>query len=158
MTKFKFLLFVALLIGFGAFAHAGFDEGKATYDRALERGDYAEMRALADQGDAATQYNLGMAYLNGLGVPQDYAEAAKWLGKAADQGFAMAQYNLFILYANGQGVPYDYIQAYMWCSLAAMQGLQPAVQALSELNAIMTLSQIAEAQRIAREWKPKGQD
>ncbi len=42
-----------------------------------------------------------------LGVPQDYAEAAKWYRLAAEQNNAAAQYNLSLMYANGQGVPRD---------------------------------------------------
>ena len=52
------------------------------------------LRPLADQGDATAQYDLGLMYAKGQGVPQDYAEAVKWFRKAADQGDASAQYNL----------------------------------------------------------------
>ena len=54
----------------------------------------------------------------GEGVPQDYAEAAKWSRKAAEQGNAMAQSNLGLMYENGHGVPQDDVQAYMWFDLA----------------------------------------
>ena len=57
-----------------------------------------------EQGDAAAQYNLGFMYSKGLGVAQDYRQAAKWFQKAAEQGFAWAQANLGVLYYNGQGV------------------------------------------------------
>ena len=53
------------------------------YEAALE-----EWRPLAEQGDAGAQYNLGFMYSNGEGVPQDYAEAAKWYRMAADPGAA----------------------------------------------------------------------
>jgi uncharacterized protein len=47
---------------------------------AYQRGDYATAmslrRPLADQGNAAAQYNLGWMYYDGRGVPQDYAQAA----------------------------------------------------------------------------------
>jgi hypothetical protein len=55
-------------------------------------------------------------YYNGKGVPQDYAEAARWYRKAADQGNADAQNNLGVMYGNGQGVPQDYVRAHMWFS------------------------------------------
>src|SRR3990172_7650549 len=84
-----------------------FEDAAAAY----ELGDYATalrlMRPLAEQGDALAQYNLGVMYENGQGVPQDYAEAVKWYRKAADQGVALAQSNLGFAYANGQGVPQD---------------------------------------------------
>jgi TPR repeat protein len=54
----------------------------------------AETRTKAEQGDAAAQFNLGLMYRNGEGVPKDYAEAANWYRKAAEQGVAAAQYTL----------------------------------------------------------------
>ncbi len=90
------------------------------------RGDYAtalrEWRPLAEQGDAIAQYNLGVLYRKGRGVPQDDVQAQQWYGKAAAQGQAKAQYNLGILYFNGEGVPKDYQQALRWFRLAADQG------------------------------------
>ena len=68
------------------------------------------------------QYNLGLMYDNGQGVPQDYKQAVKWYTKAAEQGDANAQYSLGYMYANGQGVPQDYKQAVMWFTKAAEQG------------------------------------
>jgi TPR repeat protein len=71
---------------------------------AAGRGDYAAAlrlwRPLADQGDAAAQYNLGLMYVDGHGVAQDDAAAVSWFRKAADQGYADAQYNLGLMYAN----------------------------------------------------------
>ena len=94
--------------------------------RAYRRGDYAaalrEWRPYAEQGDAAAQYNLGVLYDQGQGVPQDYGQAVKWYRLAAEQGDADAQFNLGALYAKGQGVPQDYGQAVKWYRLAAEQG------------------------------------
>jgi len=61
-------------------------------------------------------------YGNGLGVPQDYMQAAKWYTKSAEQGNAGAQYNLALMYYKGQGVPQDYKQAVKWFTKAAEQG------------------------------------
>ena len=65
-------------------------------DDAYNRGDYATAlrlaRQLADRGDAAAQYNLGVMYAKGHGVSQNYAEALKWFHLAADQEYASAQY------------------------------------------------------------------
>ena len=127
---------------------------------AYNRGDYdtalKKFLPLANQGDAAAQYFLGGMYAQGTGVPQDYTEAMKWHRVAADQGDANAQYNLGIMYDKGQGVPQDYIQAYMWTSLAADPGDENAVEGLERLEEKMSSDQIAQAQRLAREWKPKG--
>jgi TPR repeat protein len=53
----------------------------------------AELRRLAEQGDVLAQYNLGIVYDTGKGVPQDYTEAVRWYRLAAEQGHASAQYN-----------------------------------------------------------------
>ena len=92
---------------------------------------------------------------NGRGVPQDYVEAVKWYRKAAEQGDASAQYNLGVMYYNGQGVPQDYIQAHMWLNLSAAQGNKVAVQNRDLIASKMSPEQVAQAQRLAREWKPK---
>ncbi len=52
----------------------------------------------AEQGDARAQYNLGLMYVNGRGVPQDYEKAIDWFTKSAEQGFAGAQNNLGVMY------------------------------------------------------------
>lgn len=100
-----------------------------TWDEAVdayERGDYATawrgFLIAAEQGDASAQFNLGLMYDYGQGVPRDYAEAVKWYRRAADQGNARAQYNLGTMYDNGQGVPQDYVEAVKWYRSAAEQG------------------------------------
>jgi TPR repeat protein len=133
---------------------------------AYKRGDYATAlqlwRPLAEQGNVAAQANLGFMYYHGHGVPQDYGEAAKWFRLAAEQGNATAQSNLGGMYYGGQGVPQDYVQAHMWVDLAASRFPPSATedrdQAAHHRDIVashMTPEQIAEAQRLAREWKPK---
>ena len=64
---------------------AAFNAGAAAY----KRGDYAtalrEWRPLAEQGHAKAQYSLGNMYRDGLGVPQDYAQAHMWFNLAASR-------------------------------------------------------------------------
>ncbi len=162
---------------------------------ANNRGDYTtalrEWRLLAEQGDALAQYNLGVLYRKGRGVPQDDVQARQWYAKAAAQGQAKAQFNLGTLYFNGEGVPKDYqqalrwfrlaadqgealaqtkmavmydegqgvpkniVQAYKWYSLAATNGDKPATLLRDSLANQLTPAQIAEAQKLAQEWKPK---
>ena len=147
-------------LGLTAPAWAGFDEGFAAY----QRGDYAtalrEWRPLAKQGVADAQYNLGVMYGEGLGVPQDYAKAVGWWRKAAEQGHATAQYNLGVAYHNGEGVPQNYAQAHMWHNLAASrfppgEDRDKVVKNRDHVAKKMTPAQISEAQKLAREWKPK---
>ena len=140
-------------------SQADFQTGWAAY----KRGDYAtalrEFRPLANQGNAGAQNNLGVMYDKGQGVPQDYAEAVKWYRKAAEQGDGGAQYSLGTMYENGQGVPQDYVLAHMWYNLVASQWSSGAhdwaVKIRDIVAAKMTPAQIAEAQRLARKWKPK---
>jgi len=78
---------------------------------AHQRGDYATAaalyRALAEEGDARAQDNLGVMYESGLGVPKSYAEALKWYRRAAALGNHDAQNNLGVMYEHGHGVPRD---------------------------------------------------
>ena len=97
---------------------------------------------------------LASAYANGQGVPQNYAEAAKWARLAADQGSAIAQYYLGLAYGNGQGVSQDFVQSYMWFDVSAARGYQDAVQGRDAAAKQMTVAQIEEAQKLARDWKP----
>ncbi len=128
---------------------------------AYGRGDYAtklqKLRPLAEQGDAEAQKYLGNMYRRGDGVPQDYQEAVRLYRLAAEQGHAMAQFNLGRMYAKGRGVPKDYVQAHLWLSLAAAQGDKKAPKRRDRLAKKMTPAQLAEAQRLAREWKPKSE-
>lgn len=62
-------------------------------------------------GHADAQYCLGEIYENGLGIIQDYEEAAKWYRKAAEQGNVNAQCMLGYIYCESQGVPQDYNEA-----------------------------------------------
>ena len=134
---------------------AGWDEGVAAYDS----GDYAtalkEFRPLAEQGEASAQGNLGVMYAKGQGVTQDYKEAVKWYRKAAEQGDATAQKNLGKMYYDGKGVPPNYLKAHMWFNLAGAAGNDKAVKHRDIVAEKMTPAQIAEAQKLAREWVQK---
>ena len=70
---------------------------------------------------ANADFERRLAYDNGKGVPQDYAQAAAWYRKAAEQGHADAQFNLGTMYESGQGVPQDIAQAVDWYRKAAEQ-------------------------------------
>ena len=128
---------------------------------AYQRGDYATAlelwRLLAEQGDARGQNGLGLIYASGRGLPQDEAEAAKWHRKAAEQGAADAQVNLAVMYAKGACVPQDFVQAHMWFHIAAALGDEMAKRGQNKVANMMTPDQIAEAQRMAREWLPNYQ-
>ena len=133
------------------------DAGFAAY----ERGDYPaalkEWRPLAEQGNAYAQFNLGFMHGNGEGVAQDDAEAVEWYRRAAEQGLVVAQHNLGLMYAKGEGVLQDYVQAHKWFNLAAIRGSDEARDNRDFVAEEMTRDQIAQAQRLAREWQPKAE-
>jgi len=110
-------------------------------------------RRAAEQGDAGAQEELATAYFWGNGVEQDHSEAAKWLLKAAEQGETFARISLAFLYERGEGVRQDFTLADMWLNLATAQGQPVAKIELDRLAAKMTSGQVAEAQRLAREWR-----
>ena len=125
--------------------------------------DYQEaarwFRLAVEQGHAEAQFDLGVIHEHGRGVLQDYQEAARWYRAAADQGLSSGQYNLGVMYDDGRGVTQDYIQAHKWYNLAASKSAgkvrEAAAKNRDSVANQMTREQIAEAQRLAREWKPK---
>ncbi len=94
-------------------------------------------------------------YDTGLGVAQDYKEAVKWYRLSAEQGDAKAQLNLGLMYATGQGVIQNYIQAHMWFNIAGANGYEDGRKNRDIIEKRMTPDQIAEAQKLAREWMEK---
>ncbi len=88
-------------------------------------------------------------------MSQDYAEAVKLFRLAAEQGLVDAQFNLGTMYEYGDGVPQDYAWAHLWYDLAAAQGLEVARENRDIVTERMTPVQIAEAQKLAREWLEK---
>lgn len=117
---------VCLSLGAGQTLAQNFDKGVA----AAETGDFdtalAEWLPLAEAGDAKAQYNLGVLFLNGWGVTQNYVAALEMYRLAASQGFPDAQFSLGVLYSKGQGIPKDYEQAFDLYRLAAKQGFVDA--------------------------------
>ncbi len=112
-------------------------------------------RKAAGQGSPQAQINLGVCYQDGEGVTKDAVEAVKWYRKAAEQGIEAAQLVIGARYISGDGAPKDYVEAYKWLNLAAARSNQEASQLLSGIAKMMTSEQIAEAQRMARGFKPR---
>ena len=124
------------------------------------RGDYAEAvriwRILAGRGSADAQYNLGVMYDEGHGVPASKSAAAEWYLKAADQGMGQAMGNLAVLYVERSESPDSLVQAFKWTSLAinhdpeAQRG--DAVKNRDFLASHMTRPEIDQALALARAW------
>jgi hypothetical protein len=165
-VKRRYRLAIGLIALVGIFCLAvpvGADQLEDAY-AAAKRGDYATAlrlwRPLAEQGNAVAQRNLGIMYATGHGVPKDYVMAVKWYRKAAEQGYAEGQFNLALMYKYGQGVPRDYVQAHMWFNLAAAFCTDKKLRKLvaddrDGLEKLMKPNEIAEAQALATNWKPK---
>jgi TPR repeat protein len=133
---------------------------------AYRKGDYATAlrisMKLAEKGNAGAETVLGRMYANGHGAPQNFAKAYLWYRKAAEQGYADAQASLGELYIAGNGVPRDPVQAHLWFDLASTrfpatekEKQAAAAKRRDEVASGMTPAQVAEAQRLSREWKPK---
>ncbi|MEE8275662.1 MAG: tetratricopeptide repeat protein, partial [Alphaproteobacteria bacterium] len=135
-------------------ALADFESGAAAYTR----GDYAtaleEWKPLAEAGNVASQFNLGLMYYNGKGTRLDFSEAAKWFRLAAEKGDAAAQINLGVMYFNGEGVDLDFEQAHFWFTMAVRlfppgSEREQAARNLAIAGGNLTAAQISENERKA---------
>ena len=111
--------------------------------------DFEETKRLAEQGEAYAQYNLGLMYDEGEGVPENNAEAVRWYRLAAEQGDAYAQSDLGFMSSNGEGVPQNNVRAYIWYSVAAAQGNETARTNRDIISERLTPDQLARGQDIA---------
>ena len=150
------VILTGLLGSGGAVWAQDYDKGLKAY----QSGDFAtalkEWKPLAEQGNAAAQYNLGVAYYKGKGVTQDYAEAVKWYRKAAEQGYADAQNNLGLMCYNGEGVLQDTIAAHMWFNIAAANGNTFAAENRDIAAGKLSSSGVEEAQKRAKRCMSSG--
>jgi len=159
------LVILTGLIGSGgavwADAQSDFDKGYA----ADEAGDFTEAakwyRKAAEQGDSKAQANLGRMYEEGRGVRTNFVKAEKYFRLAAAQGDPEGQVGLGFMHAKGINMAIDNVLAYMWFELAAGQDLRStdvsrieAAEVREFLALEMTPEQIAEAKKLAREWRP----
>lgn len=134
-------------------ASADFATGLAAF-RAADYGlALSELQPLATQGDAQSQFYVGVSYQKGWGVIADTAKAAQWYRRAADQGLTKAQHNLALLYLRGDGVAADADQARVWFERAAQQG---DMRAAHELGLVYFRGQGVERDfEQARSWWDK---
>lgn len=81
----RLLIAICLAMCFAGGLRAGwFEDSFAEHQAGNYQKKFEIVRKAADQGDASAQYNLGVMYVNGEGVTQDYKQAAKWYRKAAE--------------------------------------------------------------------------
>lgn len=127
---------------------------KGQYERALNG-----FRPLAETGHLDAQFRLGGMYRRGEAVATNLAQAANWYRRAAERGHGRAQGALGTMYAEGCGLPRDLVKAYMWFALSAQdrQGWEDADLAKTLISGAMTRQQIAEAERLVREFSPQAE-
>lgn len=118
------------------------------------------LQKAAEQGHDAAQYHLGLAYAygNGYGVPQSHEQAISWYRKAANQGNNKAQLQLGNNYVLGWGVPKNNKLAFMWYAICLDQTTDTLLIEhlkiyLENVKQYMTAEEIAEAKRMAVEWR-----
>ena len=128
------LIMVWLFSMFSLPASAGFDEGLTAYKNNDFETARSEWQPLAAQEDADAQYNLGVMYLKGQGVKQNFQEALVLFRSASERGDASAQFNLGLMYHAGDGVQKDNRQAVAWFRKAARNGHAGAQYNLGVLN------------------------
>jgi TPR repeat protein len=90
----RLLILLFLLLPLALRSETLMRPGTASVKPPKEKPYLADLRARALRGQAKAQFDLGVAYHFGQGVPQDEVEAVKWYRKAAVQGYDKAQYNL----------------------------------------------------------------
>ena len=116
------LLAVLLALGPACAVASGFEVAV----RAAETGDFEtarrEFAALAASGDPRGENGLGVLYVRGQGLEQDFGRALELFRSAADKGLRAARKNLGEMYAEGAGVARDDAAALHWFGLAAAQG------------------------------------
>jgi uncharacterized protein len=149
-----YALYLAVVIGQTCAIGADFAAGLAAY----EKGDYVNARKewepLAEAGNPAAQFNLALLYYDGHGAPQDYEAAFHWFSRAANQGYVTAERNLGAMYAEGKGAMRDNIKAYKWFSLCSAAGNEACTTQRDLAAKRLNSSKLAEAKRLAREFKP----
>jgi TonB family protein len=152
MRTFPALIVIAMIVSVPAIARRQAQQDKSSIGPLIKA---------AEQGDVKAQVQLGNEYLTGENIPQNSAEAIKWYGKAAELGSRTAQIQLSNIYTKGiGGISKDNVQAYMWLELAAdpspSRATGPSLDRYREsLAKEMTFAQIAEAKRLAGEWRFK---
>jgi TPR repeat protein len=134
---------------------ADFSAGLSAYQKKDYPTAVKEWRPLAEKGDSPSQFNLGLMYVDGLGVPQDYNQALNWFERSAQQDYAKAQLNLGAMYASGKGIKRDYIQAYKWLNVCAAKGEPKCVAQRDLVAEKLKPKQLATAQRLSSEFTPR---
>jgi uncharacterized protein len=154
-------LILVLLLSAAAVPSAraeAFAQGQRAYARQNYQLAAQIFLPLAEQWDPRAQTYIGVMYLRGKGVPQNFLVAAYWLHLAAGAGYPEAQYFLGLMYDKGQGVVQDFVLAHAWLNLAVAHA-EPSVRGhwvlmRDAVASKMSEAQLWEARKLAYEWRP----
>lgn len=138
---------------YGVFVPQSYKEASTWYHKA------------AENGSAPSQFQLAQMYSLGKGIVQDYKKSVKWYRRVAQQDYVAAQYFVGLALYEGKGVPQDYVKAHMWFNLAGAHDTHNLIDvhkhipkdARKQRDVVaewLAPSQLAQAQQLAREWKP----
>jgi hypothetical protein len=125
---------------------------QSTVNRAAATRSLPELQEIAGQGDADAQWQMGLRYHDGDGVPRDDAQAMQWYLRAAEQGNVEAQGALGSYYWAGRGVPVDLSKSYFWSTIAMAQGDEISKGRVEGLASQMTQGQVSQARQEAEAW------
>ena len=117
---------------------------------------YNTMISLAKTSDdKIAQYYLGVMYMKGQGVEQDYEKAGEWFRKASEQGLAAAIYKLAGFYTEGKGVPKDLEFAYVWYSVGAVHKHKKSMNMIEKAKSRLSSEELASANQLIAEYVEK---
>ncbi len=161
MKKIYSVIFL-MLLGLQA-AYADRNDGAYAYLQGDYETAYNTMISLANTSDdEIAQYYLGVMYMKGQGVEQNYEEASKWFRKASEQGLTVAMYKLAGLYTEGKGVPKDLEFAYVWYSVSASLKHRKSINIIDEAESKLSSEELASANQTIAEYiekySPKDKD
>lgn len=135
---------------------ADFNDGVVAYLMGDYDKAFTTMQSLGETSDHAyAQYYLGMMYMKGQGVEQDYKKASEWFRKASEKNISQAQYKLGDLYFKGRGVPKDYEFAYVWFSVGASHEHQLSKSAINKAKEKLSEEELGEADKLIASYVKK---
>jgi TPR repeat protein len=156
----KRLVLLLLLTALAGPARAAFEDGLTAFYRFDYGAALDEWIPLAEGGDSRAQYQLGLMYYRGEGLPQDFARAALWYRRAAERGDVDAQLNLGLMHARGEGVRQSFFEAFKWFELAARNApnaefFDKAYYNRENAASMLDRKAIEKAERWAAGWRAK---
>ena len=154
MKRIFYVIFIMLMSAQTALADR--NDGAYAYLQGDYETAYNTMISLAKTSeDKIAQYYLGIMYMKGQGVEQDYEKAGEWFRKASEQGLAVAMYKLAELYTEGKGVPKDLEFAYIWYSVGAVHNHKKSINSVEKAKSRLSSEEISSANQLVAEYVEK---